>query len=55
MWGRGLKYVLKLIESKALSVAPCVGAWVEIPLFLPYAVAQMVAPCVGAWVEICGW
>ena len=41
------------------SVAPLVGAWIEICNYLFYPYQMMVAPLVGAWIEIirakAGW
>ena len=34
------------------SVAPLVGAWIEIILRLPAFLTLQVAPLVGAWIEI---
>ena len=34
------------------SVAPLVGAWIEIPTLLQTAFQGLVAPLVGAWIEI---
>ena len=38
------------------TVAPLVGAWIEIPLIIPTGFSTAVAPLVGAWIEIviCG-
>ena len=36
----------------ATVVAPLVGAWIEIFLWLPCRVWLSVAPLVGAWIEI---
>ena len=33
-------------------VAPFVGAWIEIFIFLKYRLFMIVAPFVGAWIEI---
>ena len=34
------------------TVAPCVGAWIEIQQSLLFYLSYPVAPCVGAWIEI---
>ncbi len=34
------------------SVAPCVGAWIEIDIKGHGGVDVAVAPCVGAWIEM---
>ncbi len=33
-------------------VAPCMGAWIEIPEIRCKASLLAVAPCMGAWIEI---
>ena len=33
-------------------VAPFVGAWIEIVIFVIYLLQRLVAPFVGAWIEI---
>ena len=38
--------------AESVSVAPLVGAWIEILLAGHYEMATMVAPLVGAWIEI---
>ena len=40
------------IPSTALSVAPLVGAWIEIDDYPGKFFQYMVAPLVGAWIEI---
>ena len=52
-WERGLKYLLGMITALVLSVAPLVGAWIEMPMIAVLAAASTVAPLVGAWIEIC--
>ncbi len=51
LWERGLKFKdgrMKWLKS----VAPLVGAWIEIELLLCETDIQLVAPLVGAWIEI---
>ena len=38
--------------NATVDVAPFVGAWIEILLWLPLIRADRVAPFVGAWIEI---
>ena len=52
VWGRGLKCLYPMLGICATLVAPCMGAWVEIILYMESCPANFVAPCVGAWVEI---
>ena len=35
-----------------MTVAPLVGAWIEINLYKPLYLLSTVAPLVGAWIEI---
>ena len=39
-------------KSARTSVAPLVGAWIEIDISLLFDVRCIVAPLVGAWIEI---
>ena len=39
-------------SSNHITVAPLVGAWIEIPLIIPTGFSTAVAPLVGAWIEI---
>ena len=51
-WERGLKLSCRLQISVGFSVAPLVGAWIEIrPYYMQY-LCILVAPLVGAWIEI---
>ena len=50
-WERGLKYEFCVID-KDLSVAPLVGAWIEICDKVLSRQVNTVAPLVGAWIEI---
>ena len=36
------------------TVAPLVGAWIEISNVILVVLLYLVAPLVGAWIEICG-
>ena len=38
--------------NRSMSVAPLVGAWIEILPVKKEAILQVVAPLVGAWIEI---
>ena len=38
---------------RSVTVAPLVGAWIEIPDVRALADGMFVAPLVGAWIEIC--
>ena len=49
---RGLKYRLFAVNRMERDVAPCAGAWVEIPMEKTAGILTPVAPCAGAWVEI---
>ena len=51
-WERGLKYGLSSCYISLVTVAPLVGAWIEIPSFHPVFTPFLVAPLVGAWIEI---
>jgi len=51
-WERGLKSVCPGTIPTWMNVAPCVGAWIEIPLKYSQFQQCFVAPCVGAWIEI---
>ena len=52
MWERGLKYGMGLVGSSPWSVAPHVGAWIEIWNVYMSINGMIVAPHVGAWIEI---
>ena len=52
-WERGLKSRIVCVYSLSDSVAPLVGAWIEIQLTGFVRVKDIVAPHVGAWIEIC--
>ena len=52
LWERGLKSAEMLDTTDFLSVAPLVGAWIEIIGLYSYSVVFSVAPLVGAWIEI---
>ena len=44
------------ISASLHSVAPLVGAWIEIRIYAALGDTNPVAPLVGAWIEIfCGW
>ncbi len=51
-WVRGLKSTSCLALSISLSVAPHVGAWIEIKVDVSNQQEPWVAPHVGAWIEI---
>ena len=51
-WERGLKFVAVAISMTSISVAPLVGAWIEIPTTPAITPQANVAPLVGAWIEI---
>ena len=51
-WERGLKSYLHLVGYYCNSVAPLVGAWIEIWRMCHKYIARIVAPLVGAWIEI---
>ena len=51
-WERGLKYSGKTTKKRKFTVAPLVGAWIEMyPNSIKMA-RGTVAPLVGAWIEI---
>ena len=53
LWERGLKSAVKIGREYRISVAPLVGAWIEIEVALEdFSRIQNVAPLVGAWIEI---
>ena len=52
MWVRGLKYLAFFPMISRLTVAPRVGAWIEIFPFQNQYHCYQVAPRVGAWIEI---
>ena len=51
-WERGLKYLSQRVDKKEESVAPLVGAWIEMLKMMVLRVFMVVAPLVGAWIEI---
>ena len=51
-WERGLKYLGKHFKNTGNTVAPLVGAWIEIVTNLLSLPENDVAPLVGAWIEI---
>ena len=51
LWERGLKYI-DTVDNDDDSVAPLVGAWIEISNKERNAPPGRVAPLVGAWIEI---
>ena len=51
-WERGLKSTLIVHLRSRLSVAPLVGAWIEIWARVRALGPLTVAPLVGAWIEI---
>ena len=50
-WVRGLKFPLAMF-SQVLSVAPHVGAWIEMLIEIGVMPYIAVAPHVGAWIEM---
>ena len=53
-WERGLKSDYPGHDHLGDLVAPLVGAWIEIHLYMTYNLLFIVAPLVGAWIEIIG-
>ena len=51
-WERGLKYTVNGSLCLATTVAPFVGAWIEIYQYPSMNALPFVAPFVGAWIEI---
>ena len=51
-WERGLKLRLRWFIFIEISVAPLVGAWIEILISNHQSNCNIVAPLVGAWIEI---
>ena len=51
-WERGLKYKSRFVLTCNTSVAPLVGAWIEILAIAVEGEPDLVAPLVGAWIEI---
>ena len=47
-----MKYRVSCHLKALIYVAPLVGAWIEIMVFLPLTIRSSVAPLVGAWIEI---
>ena len=47
-----MKLVVPPALEAAARVAPCAGAWVEMPCLRYSKPHFLVAPCAGAWVEI---
>ena len=52
LWERGLKYVFLSNYRLAITVAPLVGAWIEIIHRGDVGFRIRVAPLVGAWIEM---
>ena len=52
LWERGLKFPGLLDDAGRVSVAPLVGAWIEMALQRLTGAGKAVAPLVGAWIEI---
>ena len=51
-WERGLKLLFVSGTLYLKTVAPLVGAWIEIVIFYRNGKHCRVAPLVGAWIEI---
>ena len=52
--GAWIEILVNVFEPKTVStVAPLVGAWIEIPNGRKLERPGTVAPLVGAWIEIC--
>ena len=51
-WVRGLKLKIAITLSFSLSVAPYLGAWIEILLICKVCSDVDVAPYLGAWIEM---
>ena len=51
-WERGLKFRISLQQFDSRTVAPLVGAWIEMPCAGKREYVEEVAPLVGAWIEI---
>ena len=51
-WERGLKFDGRMNVVTIPTVAPLVGAWIEIEWAEKYRMLDSVAPLVGAWIEI---
>ena len=51
-WERGLKLYRQGLPNRQIAVAPLVGAWIEIHVFIDGRYVSNVAPLVGAWIEI---
>ena len=47
-----MKSVIAYIIGEGLTVAPRMGAWIEIWLAEPWEDTKLVAPRMGAWIEI---
>ena len=47
-----MKYADMEIKHLSRSVAPLVGAWIEISVTKIKSIPVLVAPLVGAWIEI---
>ena len=47
-----MKLPATLRSYPGISVAPLVGAWIEIVVYCVKAITKTVAPLVGAWIEI---
>ena len=53
-WVRGLKFHGCQRDLELVTVAPLVGAWIEIYFYIGLHTLKHVAPLVGAWIEISG-
>ena len=51
-WERGLKFFINPLINSSATVAPLVGAWIEITYQGENTNQEIVAPLVGAWIEI---
>ncbi len=51
-WERGLKSKSPMLSGLVYSVAPLVGAWIEMLYTGQLKQQQLVAPLVGAWIEM---
>ena len=51
-WERGLKFSYQKVSHTLYTVAPLVGAWIEILYMQHLTIWENVAPLVGAWIEI---
>ena len=51
-WERGLKCKKPQSVEWTETVAPLVGAWIEMSYIVAHLASPFVAPLVGAWIEI---